>query len=220
MPMNTIIEKIRAEIEQMLHSIENCPFISGELGAREKEIGEVTAYKNILSRLSDLEKELVKDFPTTDEEMKQFLATHPKVEAPDRYKTPDWMFEKSEKPTPAEGLEEEIERYLSTEWELDEDLNKDEPIYIYDCTWEDLKVFARHFAQWQKQHDAELIEIAYNDGITIGMTKQKEQMLEEAVEGEVYLYHSYKRDAVAILVDIPKETLGDKVRVIVLKKED
>lgn len=53
----TIIEKIRAKIEQMLHSIENCPFISGELGAREKEMGEVMAYKNILSILSDLEKE-------------------------------------------------------------------------------------------------------------------------------------------------------------------
>ena len=40
-------------------------------------------------------------------------------------------------------------------------------------------------AEWQKRHDAELIEIAYNDGITIGMTKQKEQMMKEAVEGEV-----------------------------------
>lgn len=51
-----------------------------------------------------------------------------------------------------DGLEEEIERYLSTEWELDEDLNKDEPIYIYDCTWEDLKIFVRHFAQWGAEH--------------------------------------------------------------------
>ena len=37
-------------------------------------------------------------------------------------------------------------------------------------------------ANWQKAHDAELIEIAYNDGITIGKTKQKEQMLKEAVK--------------------------------------
>lgn len=49
---------------------------------------------------------------------------------------------------------------------------------------------------------------------------QKEQMLKEAVEGEVYLYHSYNRDATAILVDIPKENLGDKVHIIVLPKED
>lgn len=34
-------------------------------------------------------------------------------------------------------------------------------------------------AKWQKQHDAELIEIAYNDGITIGKTKQKEQMMKD-----------------------------------------
>ena len=34
-------------------------------------------------------------------------------------------------------------------------------------------------AKWQKQHGAELIEIAYNDGITIGMTKQKEQIMKD-----------------------------------------
>ena len=47
-----------------------------------------------------------KGFPTTDEEMEKFLASHPKVEAPDKYKTPDWLFkqEKSEIPT---NLDEE-----------------------------------------------------------------------------------------------------------------
>lgn len=49
---------------------------------------------------------------------------------------------------------------------------------------------------------------------------QKEQMMKDAVEGEVYLYHSYNRDATAILVDLPKENLGDKVRIVLLKEED
>jgi len=48
----------------------------------------------------------------------------------------------------------------------------------------------------------------------------KEQMMKEAVEGEVYLYHSYNRNATAIVVDIPKENLGDNVRIIICKKED
>ncbi len=48
----------------------------------------------------------------------------------------------------------------------------------------------------------------------------KQQMLKDAVEGEVYLYYSYKRKSTAILVDIPIEDLGDKVRIIVLKEEE
>ena len=44
--------------------------------------------------------------------------------------------------------------------------------------------------------------------------------MKEAVEGEVYLYHSYNRDAIAIIVDIPKENLGDKVRIIIVKEDE
>jgi len=55
-PMNTI-EAIRKEIERRIHSIKNCPFITAELGAKEREIGEVMAYKDILSFLSTLESE-------------------------------------------------------------------------------------------------------------------------------------------------------------------
>lgn len=42
-------------------------------------------------------------------------------------------------------------------------------------------------AEWQKQRDAELIEIAYNDGITIGKTKQKEQMIKDSEEDALLL---------------------------------
>ena len=119
----------------------------------------------------------------------------------------------SEKPM-QEGLEEEIERYLSTEWELDEDLNKDAPIYIYDCTWDDLKILARHFAKWGAEHFRDTTkmisgssEIPNNleeaaeeyikkgkylpEGFVVrpafiaGAKWDREQMMKEAVEGTV-----------------------------------
>lgn len=36
------------------------------------------------------------DFPTTDEEVKEFLETRPKVAVPEKYKTPDFVFSKQE----------------------------------------------------------------------------------------------------------------------------
>lgn len=36
------------------------------------------------------------DFPTTDEEVNEFLETHSKVEVPEKYKTPDFVFSKQE----------------------------------------------------------------------------------------------------------------------------
>ena len=53
----------------------------------------------------------------------------------------------------------------------------------------------------------------------IGWRDCKEQMMKEAVKGEVYLYHSYNREATAIIVDIPKDKLGDKVRIIIVKED-
>lgn len=70
-------------------------------------------------------------------------------------------------------------------------------------------------AGWQKQRDAELIEIAYNDGITIGKTKQKEQMLKDAVEGRAH------PEECEIWVNLfgygYKYNAGDKVKMIILK---
>ena len=81
-------------------------------------------------------------------------------------------------------------------------------------------------AKWQKEKDAELIEIAYNDGITIGKTKQKEQMMKEAVEGEVCIpnvWAEYEEGKELIIrAEISKELgfrLGDKVRIIIVKED-
>ncbi len=119
-----IIERIRAEVnrQRTFYNLNN-PY----------DKRAIRVCNNILSTLGNLEKEC-EDFPTTDEEMAKFLATHPKVELPEKYKTPDWMFEKSEKPS--EGLEEEIKRFQKEVWD-------------YDTTLSDV---ARHFAKWGAEH--------------------------------------------------------------------
>lgn len=58
------------------------------------------------------------------------------------------------------------------------------------------------------------------DGFKAGAEWQKRKMMEGAVEGVVYRYESYQRIATAIIVDVPKESLGNKVRIIILPEED
>lgn len=47
----------------------------------------------------------------------------------------------------------------------------------------------------------------------------KQKMMEGAVEGVVYRYESYQRIATAIIVDVPKESLGNKVKIIIVKED-
>lgn len=56
--------------------------------------------------------------------------------------------------------------------------------------WQMLEMF-KSGSEWQKQRDAELIEIAYNDGITIGKTKQKEQMMKVSKEDALLLERAW-----------------------------
>ena len=75
------------------------------------------------------------EFPATDEEMEAFLASHPKVEVPEKYKTPDWLFKKLEQ-EPEVDLEEEIKRY-------GEKNMFNIPAF---------QQVARHFAEWGAEH--------------------------------------------------------------------
>ena len=63
------------------------------------------------------------------------------------------------------------------------------------------------------------VEFAYRDGIIAGAKWQKEQMLKEAVEGEVVKDISNKL-AVTAKINLDGFKFGDKVRIIVLPKED
>lgn len=170
--MNTIIEKLKAEIERRMRI---CERVRGEGGENQDYYhGKAVSYNETLTFLSDLEKECG-DFPTTDEEMKQFLATHPKVEAPDRYKTPDWMFDGltpeekmnhplylegfevgrkvglvlAEKTTiPAEGFDREFSKFSN-------DVDAEHPFPI--CV-DEFKDFARHFYELGRQSKPKVCE--------------------------------------------------------------
>lgn len=126
--------------------------------------------------------------------------------------------EKSEKPM-QEGLEEEIREYMSNE-----DNNP------FDWDWRDKRDCARHFAKWGAEHTP-LPEdtVLFNKGVAEG----KRMMMEEAVEiGTTDIYWEQDGDRAFPAFDPPVEDLlmpdiisqrfndGDKVRVIICKKED
>ena len=91
----------------------------------------------------------------------------------------------SEKPMNQKGLEREIERCL---WKLSDDPSNEE-----------LRMFARHFAQWGAEHE-------------------KEELMKEAVEGEVVKDWDNNLSVKSGVICGFK--FGEKVRVIVLPKED
>lgn len=131
-PINPTIEKLRALIKIQIRR-EELNFAA--LGGGGQTFC-INTLEWVLKQLDTLQEQPVKDFPTTDKEMADFLATHKPVQVPEKYKTPDWMFEKEEKPN--DGLEEEISRYLREECS-----NDDEP---------SISEVARHFAKWGAEH--------------------------------------------------------------------
>ena len=64
------------------------------------------------------------DFPATDEQIKEFLATHPKIKVPEKYKNPDWLFKKQERP------EVDIEKEIDAIWNPRFNLGWDEKSLI------------------------------------------------------------------------------------------
>ena len=83
------------------------------------------------------------DFPTTDEQVKEFLATHPKIKVLEKYKNPDWLFKKQE------------QSEVDLEKEIDNFLNETGAPYIW-CNDDEQKewcsIIARYF--WNKGYNA------------------------------------------------------------------
>ena len=81
------VEKLIAEVERLC--------------AEHTSRWETDEVAIVLDKLEDfiisLQQEQT-DFPTTDEQVKEFLATHPKIEVPEKYKNPDFLFKKQEQP--------------------------------------------------------------------------------------------------------------------------
>lgn len=164
-----LIQAIRTEIERNRQAIR----VLNEYTAPEQMSKTCAIFQyadsilsELLSFLSTLEKSNFKDFPTTDEEMAKFLAAHPKAEVPEKYKTPDWMFEKSEKPM---DLDEQIGSYNIVPY-IDDKIAKLQDMWREEKVsfdWDDLKDMiedvARHFAEWGYLRAAEKYdEIEYN----------------------------------------------------------
>lgn len=117
------------------------------------------------------------------------------------------------------ALDEEVKNYFK-DW-VDEDTDSvhngcainDSNQYVSLC---DCARIARHFAQWGANHTP-LPEdtVLFQKGVAEG----KRLMMEEAVEGEVVKDISNKL-AVTAKINLDGFKFGDKVRVIVLPKED
>jgi len=74
------------------------PELAAFYEGKAKACAELSYYINYL-------KQKQPDFPTTDEQVKEFLATYPKIKVPEKYKNADWLLKEQD-------LEEEINDFL------------------------------------------------------------------------------------------------------------
>lgn len=75
-------------------------------------------------------------------------------------------------------------------------------------------------AEWQSKRDQETIETAEDHAFLAGSNWQKEQMMKNAVEGEVVKDISNKLAVTAKNINLDGFKFLDKVRIIILPKED
>lgn len=197
------IEKIRQEIERR-KKYESENYHDRKADGRPNEawaeslaiMGEL---EELLSFIDSLPGEKPsEDFPTSDEEMAKFLATHPKVEVPEKYKTPNWLFDKQ----PSEDLEEELNKYIDDTFTVDDgvaSIQREERHYYLEE--DDMIAIARHFAEWQKE---QMMKDAVNAEITVGRLPDDWSL-------------AYNPDELqrALL----KFKSGDKVKIIIIKEE-
>lgn len=120
---------------------------------------------------------------------------------------------------PDKSLEEEIKNYFQGYWpgtETAEQCNTDlhfTPLAI-------LRL-ARHFAEWQKEQDDNLLNIAYMDGLQRGKEAEREQMMKDAVEGTMY-EEPGGTTFLDCLISFPKGMFNheEKIKIIVVKEDE
>lgn len=112
---------------------EVCPINDDERHGRHCAIIEIRNFIDFLQQEQS-------DFPTTDEQMKEFLATHPKIEVPEKYKNPDWLFKKQKQQEV--DLEKALNGLDNAYFDLDGIAVKGATYYL---TVNDLKDIARDF---------------------------------------------------------------------------
>lgn len=107
----------------------------------------------------------------------------------------------------SEDLGQEVKRYYSDNFDY---ISSDQP------TLSILTNIARHFAQWQKEQDDELLTIAHLDGVTKGRKTEREQIMKDAVKGR-YMKENGKLYVESWPLDIDPDSAkaGDEVSLIV-----
>ena len=82
---------------------------------------------------------------------------------------------------------------------------------------------ARHFAEWQSKQDKETIELAEDHAYLAGAVNEREKMMKEAVECRVdskIVGHGHMEPGIEIDFFHGEFNVGDKVRVIIIKKDN
>lgn len=74
--------------------------------------GKAVSLEELLSFIGSLNRRSIPDFPITDKDIKEFLATHPKIKVPEKYKNPDWLLKKQEQPD-TEEQSSHLEHWLA-----------------------------------------------------------------------------------------------------------
>ena len=154
---------------------------------------------------------LTPEFPTTDEQVKEFLAANPKIEVPEKYKNPDWLFKQQEQPeVDCDELDEAAQAYANGP----------------DVAWVGTSALECAFkagAKWQYQKDRREFAKIKAKTWCEGFDAHKEQMLKDAVEGEVCHYgvvHNVSTNAEQFAKRLNQFPDGEKVRIIIVKEEE
>lgn len=131
------------DAEKLIKSVNN--YQEGAKAALNPIDGNADYYKGKIDACEDMRWFIAShhqeqpDFPTTDEQVKEFLATHPKIKVPEKYKNPDWLFKKHEQP------EVDLKKEIITQWSkcnpTDEGMGSEYAI----ITVEQFDAIARHF---------------------------------------------------------------------------
>ena len=110
------------------------------------------------------------------------------------------------------NLEKEIEKYYYDNFAFISN--------VHIPTLDILTAIAKHFVEWKKQQDQQTIELAEDHAMLAGMMKEQEQMLKDAVDGEVVSDLkgvNYVRSMSKISDDL---RFGKKVKLIIIKEEE
>ena len=117
-----------------------------------------------------------------------------------------------------EGLDDEIARMWAKSCHLNE--KKDQRIAT--LTSIEFEELARHFAEWQKDKDTRDMYMSDNRHFQkiyeLGRKEEREQMMTDAVEGEVI---PLKSSMEILIPNLTNNTykVGDKVKLVIIKKD-